>query len=174
LDTLSFPDLAGLFLLAGANFLDIRKKRIPNELTVPLALLGLGYHMVTRGVLKGVVFSATGGATGLSLLFIPFTMGWMGGGDVKLLAALGFWTGIRDIINIFLFGAMAGGVISLVMIMISEGEGYFGQGKVLLMDLFRFFSGEKKGEFIRGPVLLPYSLPISIGYIAILVGGDIF
>ena len=81
-----------LALLAWAALIDLRDRRIPNWLTVSLALAGLAQsftwaHTVTPGA------AALGFATGFGITFVLFGLGALGGGDVKLLAGLGAWLG---------------------------------------------------------------------------------
>ena len=49
------------------------------------------------------------------LFLLPFLLGGAGGGDLKLLAALGAWLGTRGIINLFLYSAIIGALISLAL-----------------------------------------------------------
>ena len=43
------------------------------------------------------------------LLFMP---GWFGGGDAKLMAAIGLWIGVDNLLAYMLYVALAGGVIA--------------------------------------------------------------
>jgi prepilin peptidase CpaA len=89
--------LIGLALCAIAAVFDLRTGRIPNELTlVALALAPLS-HALSAWRLDGTLESALG-AAGLSVLgmaigaaipLLLFRAGAMGGGDVKLFAAVG-------------------------------------------------------------------------------------
>jgi len=93
---------------------DVRRRRIPNALTLASALAGCLVHAATAG-LTGAAFSAGGWATGL-LLFLPwFVAGAMGGGDVKLLAAFGAWLGPAQTVWACLFAMLAGGVLAIAM-----------------------------------------------------------
>ena len=74
---------------------DLRTRRIPNVLTFGAAIAGLVAHIALDGA-SGALTAAGGWLTGL-LIFLPFfALGGMGGGDVKLLAALGAWFGAYD------------------------------------------------------------------------------
>ena len=74
---------------------DLKTRRIPNRLTFGAAIAGLAYHVLTGG-LAGLGQSAGGLAVGLAVFMIPFALRGMGGGDVKLMAALGAWIGPLD------------------------------------------------------------------------------
>jgi prepilin peptidase CpaA len=102
-----------LCALAGAVY-DWRYRRIPNALTRPAALLGLGLHLVLGGwpamsaaLLAGLV------AGGVFLLF--FLAGGMGGGDVKLIAAVLCCAGWQHVAEILIATALAGGIMALAL-----------------------------------------------------------
>jgi len=54
-----------------------------------------------------------GCAIGYSILIIPYKVGGLCAGDVKLLAVFGSIVGLHLIIPVFVYGALLGGVISL-------------------------------------------------------------
>ena len=109
---------AALVLLAA--FCDLRSREIPNWLTLGGIVTGLGVHSYLSGW-SGLQLSASG--LGLAaLVFLPiFMMRWLGGGDVKLWAAVGALTGPTNLIVIFVFDAMMGGVVALIAV-ISRGR----------------------------------------------------
>ena len=93
---------------------DLRTKRIPNVLTFGAALAGLVAHVALDGA-NGALTAGGGWLTGL-LIFLPFfALGGMGGGDVKLLAALGAWLGAYDTLYLALYSGVAGGVLAIVV-----------------------------------------------------------
>jgi prepilin peptidase CpaA len=86
---------------------DIRSRRIRNELTFSLLLCGLlqsffAFHTVSPW------YSLAGFGVGFGLTFVLFVMGAIGGGDVKLLAAIGAWVGPVAIFLIFAAEAVIG------------------------------------------------------------------
>jgi prepilin peptidase CpaA len=107
----SFP-----LFMAYAAVSDFRYYQIPNWLSaavavafLPAALLG-GIDSLTLGVHYG---------TGLALFAggaILFTLGLLGGGDVKLLAAAGVWVGWAEIAPYLLFVALLGGALALIVL----------------------------------------------------------
>jgi prepilin peptidase CpaA len=99
---------------------DLRSRRIPNWLTFGAAAAALTYQMATAGV-SGVGAAAAGWFVGAAIFFVPFALGGMGGGDVKLLAALGAWVGPSDALWLGLYTGAAGGVLALA---VSLGRGY--------------------------------------------------
>ena len=90
--------------------LDVRTGKIPNWLTVPALAVGLLVHpiigaTVGDGWLAGLKFSALGFATGFALLLVLWFVGGSGGGDVKMMSALGAWLGVKLVIIVFLASA---------------------------------------------------------------------
>lgn len=104
-----------LMVVAGvAAIWDLRWRRIPNWLVLPALLLGF--------LLNGFLYSWDGlgrAAVGFGLallIYLPlYTLRGMGGGDVKLMAALGAIAGWRYWLVIFFFTAILGGVLAIVL-----------------------------------------------------------
>ena len=90
---------------ATAAVIDSRTRRLPNWLTAPAVLLGLVFHTATGG-LSGLGFSLAGLATGFGILFVLWLIGGSGGGDVKLIAAVGAWVGFTPILIVFFLSAL--------------------------------------------------------------------
>src|SRR6187402_2302320 len=81
---------AGIALAACMT--DLRTRRVPNALTLGAALAAVAFHAATSAG-SGLLFAVLGWGVGL-LMFLPlFALRGIGGGDVKLLAALGAWLG---------------------------------------------------------------------------------
>ena len=93
---------------------DLRTRRIPNALTFGAALAAAMFHVVTGGA-TGLVASAGGWLLGIALFFPFFALRGLGGGDVKLLGALGAWLGPVAVFHVGLYSAIAGGVIGTLV-----------------------------------------------------------
>jgi len=87
LPNLVFVLVVGAFT-AVAAVSDLRTRRLPNWLTVPAFAAGLLAHTVVNGF-AGLGFALLGFATGFGLLLVLWLIGGGGGGDVKLMGALG-------------------------------------------------------------------------------------
>ncbi|UUM11754.1 A24 family peptidase [Clostridiaceae bacterium HFYG-1003] len=102
-----------LSLIFVAAISDYKFRKIPNRLTVPFALIGLGFNALIdfpNGILTGVF----GFFVGFLIFLLPYIMKGMGAGDVKLMAAIGAITDWRSVIYVALFTAVLGGFISLI------------------------------------------------------------
>ncbi|HEU4695934.1 MAG TPA: prepilin peptidase [Sphingomicrobium sp.] len=73
-----------------------------------------------------------------------FAAGWLGGGDVKLLAALGLWFNLQAALSLVAAVFIAGGVVALMFILV------------------RFARRDRRKER-----RIPYGLAIAIGAVAI-------
>ena len=159
-----------LSVAAVAAICDVRTRRIPNALTFGTAIVGLGYHLVFGG-LAGLGASAAGLALGLLAFLLPFALGGTGGGDVKLVAALGAWLGPQDVIWVALYAGAAGGVMALV---VALATGYLStalRNVGLLLMHWRIVGLEPVPELTlrdsRSP-RLAFAVPILAGVVATL------
>lgn len=114
--------LVGLLVVAVVT--DLRTRRIPNWLV--LSGIGLGFVFQVFAYEGDGLFSRWWGAIGpwqalLGLLagfgmFIPFYLARvMGAGDVKFVAMLGVWFGVRPMVGVVLLTLVCGGVLALTM-----------------------------------------------------------
>lgn len=103
--------LVGMGLLAGAAVTDATRMRIPNALSVGLAIAAFVWQMAAGGALLQALGLAT-------LIFalgaFAFSRGWMAGGDVKLLVAVILFTNFTSFLGVLLTIAIAGGLVTLV------------------------------------------------------------
>lgn len=104
-------------LLLAVLYFDLRERRIPNWLTLTTAVLGLVLQLATRGQ-AGLWDSLAGLVLGLAVLLPLFVLGKFGGGDVKLLAALGALRGAAFLWKAVLLGALSGGLLALASLLL--------------------------------------------------------
>jgi prepilin peptidase CpaA len=98
---------------AGA-YVDVRTRRIPNPLTMGIALTGVALAAARLTGLS-VTEALLGFAVGFVFMLPGFLIGATGGGDVKLFAALGTMLGPRAVGFAFLYAVIAGGVLAAVV-----------------------------------------------------------
>jgi prepilin peptidase CpaA len=160
--TLFFLLITLLFI---ASYTDLRAYRIPNLLTFPGMLAALTYHTSTSGW-NGFFFSVTGLIVGTALLIIPYLMGGMGAGDAKLMGMVGAFLGTEKVFMAFLFSALAGGLYSIVMLIVFRRQ-YQGRAanlwhSFLCLILTRKLDPVSNEGDQAGPKLC-YGLAISMG-----------
>jgi prepilin peptidase CpaA len=97
-----------------ATIVDIKSGRIPNALTATMSGIGIG--LAASGV-SGISLGASmlGFALGFALMLPGHALGATGAGDVKLMAAVGAILGPATVVSAFLFTAIAGGVLAIVV-----------------------------------------------------------
>jgi len=106
---------ATFIIATGCIITDLLYQRIPNAITLPTMFLALSYHTFTLGW-TGLSTSMTGLLLGIALLLIPYIMGGMGAGDVKMLGAMGALVGPYGVITIVIYAAIAGGFYVLLLL----------------------------------------------------------
>jgi prepilin peptidase CpaA len=102
-----------LLCLCTAAVTDILWRRIPNWLTFSMMAAGLIRAAWLYGI-AGLAHSATGLFVGGCMGFALFIISALGGGDVKLLAAIGAWLGPKGVFLVFIVEAVVGLVIVLI------------------------------------------------------------
>lgn len=108
-------------LVAVAMWTDARRREIPHWATGGLLAAWGVAAALARPALGGTVVAALiCGAVGLGLGALCYAFGWLGGGDGKLLAALGLWLGPGDMGFALLAGA---GLLLLLYVAARSGAG---------------------------------------------------
>ncbi|MEO7144159.1 MAG: A24 family peptidase [Bryobacteraceae bacterium] len=107
--------IALVILVLTAALWDLVRRRIPNWLTVSGAIAGLAVNTWLSGW-SGLGFAAGGMGVALAVYIPLFLLRAMGGGDVKLMAAVGTLMGPLNWLIAFLLISILGGVIALGMV----------------------------------------------------------
>lgn len=108
-----------IFLLAIACFCDFRSREIPDWIAVSIALLAVGASLLGWWDLS-ITWAITGGLVGLLIGYASFHFAKLGGGDAKLIAAIGWLVGPFGLLIVLFGTAVAGGVLALIAV--SRGE----------------------------------------------------
>ncbi len=166
--------LAGATMLAAlAVYTDLRWRIIPNRLTLPAIALGLALGFLGSGW-HGLLMSGLGFLTGMALLILPFAVGKMGGGDVKLMGALGAWLGCYAVLNVALYSALAGGVLAILVAVKRKRLGVTIRNVWLLLKcIFLFRSPETGCVLFERSIAIPYGLAIGGGVLCLAALGKI-
>jgi prepilin peptidase CpaA len=155
-------------------FTDIKTRKILNIVTMPTVVFGVGYNVITKGI-EGVLFSGTGFLFGLGLLIIPYLLGGMGAGDVKLMGAIGALMGASFVFHSFIYTALIGGLIALLLIF--RARGFMFSIKYLLSNVSNVvFFRNSLGSIIipkdrTSSISFPYGVAIVLGTLCTLVWG---
>jgi prepilin peptidase CpaA len=183
----NWPLLVVCSAMIVAAVIDGWKLKVPNWLTFPLILsgwlFGLSHNLGWfEGSGSGGIGAALAGtALGFGLLLPVYAIGGMGAGDVKMQMGFGSWvaaffglgTGLQVIFWAFCAATIIGGFMALAMIMI---RGQYRRNaentKEIVGELFTSSSIEEvAGKAARRKSrmhLLPYGIPLCIGFIGYL------
>ncbi|RHW43170.1 hypothetical protein D1B31_00390 [Neobacillus notoginsengisoli] len=142
---------------------DIRERKIYNKVLFPFLLLAFVVNGITGGW-SGLASTVLGTLVGLGILLIPYFMGGMGAGDVKLLAVIGALMGAKFVAFSAIYMAFAGGIFALLIIIFRKSP------KQLIKNLFFSLVGRVNG--LRIPFFFdkdtmkttyPYGVAIAAG-----------
>ncbi len=142
---------------------DVTTRRIPNLLTGALAVAALGIHAFhgwrefAASLLAMVVVMFLG--------FLAFSMGWLGGGDVKLAAAAAAAFSFPDAVPFLIYTALAGGILAVVVATASGRLKSVISSVTLLLRPLAY-----KGTIAVAPkdqIMLPYAIAIATGAVAV-------
>lgn len=162
-----------MLVVITAAIFDLRWRRVPNWLTVSGVLLGLGLNTILLRS-EGLWSSLEG--LGLALLiYVPlYLLRGMGGGDVKLMAAVGAIAGPGNWLRIFFFTLIFGAVVAIILIFVKRRvRRTFQNIGLILLSL-----GSGRAPYAKNPELdvreekglrLPHAVTIACGAIAFLV-----
>jgi prepilin peptidase CpaA len=101
-----------LILLGSAAWLDIEQRRIPNAIVAAVALLWLPHALHSDPSIIPASLATAAAVSALGMIVWRFR--WLGGGDVKLIAALTLWAGAKDTPLLLATIALSGGVLALL------------------------------------------------------------
>lgn len=152
--------LAGQAVLAGyvlalviAGLSDLVSLRIPNRLTGALALAFPVAALLGHG--GGVVdwlSHLEAGAAVFAAAALLFACRILGGGDVKLLAAMALWSGLHLVVPLLLLVAAIGGLFALVVLGLRQPL-----AQASIVAVLR-----RVPAFIHSRMPIPYGVPIAV------------
>jgi len=148
-------------LVAAAT--DLRTRRIPNAVPIVLAFVSIAL-VATHGPLPVLVALAMGMGTLVAGTF-AFARGWLGGGDVKLLAAVATSLPPSDTLAFFFYTSIAGGVLAIVAAL-AAGRLVATLRSASALARPLVYSGVASVAPER-PLKLPYALAIAAGAVAV-------
>jgi prepilin peptidase CpaA len=171
---MALPFIVVLAAVLVAAVTDVWKFRVYNVLTLPLLTSGLLYHVYNADFadsLLGLLF-------GFVALIPLYIVGGMGGGDVKLMAAVGAWLGIAPTFYVFIASALAAGMYALTLVV---WNGRFGEVLVdiqimwlRLASVGKYLGADDQVErevrrSDRRSRIIPFAAMVAIGLIATIL-----
>jgi len=148
---------------------DLRRRRIPNWLTVPLVLGGIIWATSMAG-LSGLAESLVA----CILLMIPYVLLYAfakgGAGDAKLMGAIGAWLGIVNGLTA-LMGVAIMGILGAIVYSMIKGRGReladnlaaFGQGTMVAVGTRSGMGQAFSGMSSKNSLTMPYGVAIFAG-----------
>jgi prepilin peptidase CpaA len=128
---------------------DVTRFEIPDSLSIAMLLLAIGFGLLVPGFAWGPHALAVLAMFAVGLLL--FALGWMGGGDVKLLVAAAAWTGLAGLPALLIGMAFGGGLLALVLILTRTGA--------RLASL----PDDRMPRVFQAGAPMPYAIAITIG-----------
>lgn len=106
-----------VLLLLAAGIEDARLRTISNYTNAAIALLALPWWLaIGLDPWPGMVIQVALALVTFAVFAMAFHFGMMGGGDVKMIAALALWFPFDHFMSLLIIMSLAGGVITLVML----------------------------------------------------------
>ena len=103
-------------LVIAAAVKDLESFTIPNWISIALALAFAPAALLTGASLGVIGISLAVGLAVLVLAVGMFALGWIGGGDAKLMAAASLWLGLKGLAPFVIYTALAGGALALILL----------------------------------------------------------
>lgn len=158
----------GIAVIAAFN--DLKTGKISNAIVFPVFVLGLLWCFSESG-LDGLANSILGGLLPLTLLPL-FIMRMLGGGDIKLLMALGSWLGFEDCTRLILLSILCGGIMAVVVMAFQRNCGFrFRKLGIYLKSCLigrRLLPYQDFSRMEHGAAL-PFALAVLLGFTCLLL-----
>ena len=151
------------FLMLCAVWFDVRRFTIPNWIPGVMAaawLVAAPFLDLSWGQ-AGLAL-----ATGFGVLAVGMALwapGWLGGGDVKLLAAGALWMGWPHTLHFLLVTVIAGGLVALGLLLLRQ-----------VAPMLPLSTDRLTGTVLAPAAPVPYAAAIAIGAFAVLPNTAVF
>lgn len=143
-------------LMAFAAASDLFTMTISNRVSLALAAGFLALALASGMELPDILSHVGAGATVLSVTFVCFAMGWVGGGDAKVAAAAALWFGFGHLLNYLVYASLFGGALTLLLLQFRQWPlPYQLAGQAWLLRLHAKESG------------IPYGIALAIGALTV-------
>jgi prepilin peptidase CpaA len=161
-------DLIIVTVTSLAVFFDLRVRRIPNW----LILFGLGAGLILnfhRG-LSGLSYSVIGFFIGVGAFIVPFSLGWIGAGDVKYSGVIGAMLGIKLLPRVLFYASVAAGIMAIASVLVGRCQlGSFKtawyESKIAVLSFGQVLPDAVNVRVSKGASSLPWGVALGAGTI---------
>ncbi len=111
--------------LLTASVIDLHHQIIPDVITIPGIIIGLlsSTFILPSGISSALLGLLIGG--GLFFIIALISRGGMGGGDIKLIAMIGAFLGLSDVLITIVLSSFIGSIVGIfMMLMFGKGRKY--------------------------------------------------
>jgi prepilin peptidase CpaA len=158
-------------------YTDMVERKIYNA----VILCGLVVAFILNGLQQGLYLGTTntlaGFFTGIFLLIIPFILGGLGAGDVKMLGMIGAFVGHAVVVEVLLASAIVGGIYAF-LVMLKQGR-MLKRLKIVFIGIFCSIGTRKSlhlntlDDHESQKHAIPYGAALSTGVIIIYIMGSL-
>ena len=142
---------------------DVKTGKIKNWLTLPALACGPIVHLLQGGKNEAVLsLAGLGAMLVVAALLLSFRL--VGGGDAKLLVAVGSLAGIALVTNTLLYMAIAGGLMALITLILQRRTSAVA-GQLARTAFLKLRLGVSIPWALPNRTKLPYSIAIATGTI---------
>ena len=129
--------MAAIFLLVLMTLTDFEQYMLFDAMTLPLAIIGAIFSW-QENFSDCLTAALVGG--GIFLLLSIISKGALGGGDIKLIFALGFWLGTEKLLSVVIYRTIFGGTAAILMILAKQKDrkSYFAYGPYFALTAIYF------------------------------------
>lgn len=155
---------------------DLSERKIYNVVVLAGLITALTLNVWEQGLAAGVQNTFSGFFAGILLLLVPFILGGIGAGDVKMLGMVGAFLGSSLVFHVMLASALAGGVFA-IFVMLREGN-FIGRLKNMFFALYCTLAVRKAVHLqtLQDPQAqsraIPYGAAITTGVIIVYIMGS--
>lgn len=148
-------------VLAVAAAFDLASFTIPNSLSLALVAAFVAFALASS--LDPAVFSwhLLAGLVALAVGFLLFALGYIGGGDAKLFAAVSLWLGWHDLLAYAVMASILGGALAVMLVALRELPLPAGFRRAWILKLHEKNSG------------IPYGVALAAGALLVLPHAEI-
>ena len=167
----SWLDLALLVLVVAAAINDLAVRKIPNKLLLAGCIAALGLYLCGPTPAADLRAALGGAVIGFGLFLPLYVLRGMAAGDVKMMAAVGFFLGPAETLHACILAWCIGGLMALVILLVTGRWriAYTNIRNILLPLLLRMGPAAPGSDTARPSAgSMPYGLAIALSTIWLL------